>query len=316
MAGVDRFVTYTRFGKSQIEQAVAAVKRRCPGFAFPPVEVIPHGLDARVFRPLEADPRASRQRALRTILGGDPRAEGAFIVLNANRNQPRKRIDVTIKGFSLFAENKPDNVLLYLHMGLEDAGWNVLRLAERCRVADRLLLSTPERNLPGIPLDQLNVTYNAAAVGLNTSLGEGWGLVSFEHGATRAAQVVPRHSACSELWQDSALLVEPVTTLTERQILAEGHLVSPEGVAEALERLYEDPALLAGLSEAAYRNATRPEYRWAAIARRWNGIFRELLGLRPAPRNGRARPQAGPRFQGFIAAPTPGETSCPTPTDL
>jgi D-inositol-3-phosphate glycosyltransferase len=299
MEGVDRFVAYTRFGKAQIEQAAAAVRLRRPAFAFPPVEVIPHGLDTVVFHPLERDPRAARRRAIRTLLGGDPRAAAAFIVLNANRNQPRKRIDVTIKGFSLFAENKPGNVMLYLHMGIEDKGWHILRLAERCGVADRLLLSTPALHLPGIPLDQLNITYNAAAVGLNTSLGEGWGLVSFEHAATGAAQVVPRHSACAELWEGSALLLEPVTTLTERHILTEGHLVSPEGVAEALERLYEDPALLAGLSQAAFENATKPDYRWAAIARRWDGIFKELLGI-PRRRNGRPRP----RPERHLANPT------------
>ncbi|HVR97364.1 MAG TPA: glycosyltransferase family 4 protein [Thermoanaerobaculia bacterium] len=292
LSGVDRFVTYTRFAKAQVESAVAEVKRRKSDFVFPDVEVIPHGVDTQVFHPLEdKDPRASRSRAIHAILGNDPRAKDAFIALNANRNQPRKRIDITLKGFALFAKNKPRNVLLYLHMGIEDAGWDVLRLSERYGLGNRLLLSSPHRQLPCIPVDKLNITYNAAAVGLNTSIGEGWGLANFEHAATRAAQIVPRHSAFTELWEGSGVLVDPVASLTIEKILWEGHLVSPEGVAEALERLYEDPVLLEELSAAAYRNATRPEYQWTAIARRWDAVFREALGREPEPafhvRNGK-----------------------------
>jgi len=284
LSGVDRFVTYTRFAKAQIESAVAGVRRRRPDFVFPEVEVIPHGVDTQVFRPLDdEDPRGSRRRAIHTILGNDPRGQDAFIVLNANRNQPRKRIDVTVKGFALFAKNKPQNVLLYLHMGIEDMGWDVLRLSERYGLGNRLVLSTTQRQLPCIPVDKLNIAYNAAAVGLNTSLGEGWGLANFEHAATRAAQIVPRHSAFTELWEDSGMLVEPVASLTMEKILWEGHLVSPEGIAEALERLYQDRALLDELSQAAYRNATRPEYQWPAISRQWDALFCELLGVEPRP---------------------------------
>lgn len=114
-------------------------------------------------------------------------------------------------------------------------------------------------------------------MGLNTSSAEGWGLPSFEHAATRAAQVVPRHSACAELWDGSAVFVEPVLSVLFEKILTEGWLVSPEGVAEALERLYSDRELLREMSERAYRNATRAEYRWENIAARWDALFREVL---------------------------------------
>ena len=128
-----------------------------------------------------------------------------------------------------------------------------------------------------MPIEQLNTIYNAAAVGINTSIGEGWGLVSFEHAATGAAQIVPRHSACEELWQDAALMVDPVMSLTTEGMLTEGHYVSPEGVAAALQRLYEDRGLLHELSQAAYRNATRPEYRWSVIAGQWRRVFQTVL---------------------------------------
>jgi len=140
-----------------------------------------------------------------------------------------------------------------------------------------VLMSSLSRTIQGVSAKQLNVVYNACDVGLNTSSAEGWGLASFEHAATRAAQVVPRHSACEELWRESALMLDPVLTVINDKILTEAWLVSPESVAEALERLYTDRELLEELSEAAYRNATRPEYRWAAISERWDALFREVL---------------------------------------
>lgn len=280
--GVARFVVYTEFARREIEAALADVRRRRPDFVFPQIEVIAHGVDTALFHPLSADDvgefaSTGRRRAIRSIFGDDPEMEDAFIVLNANRNQPRKRIDLTIKGFAQFAAGKPANVKLHLHMGVEDAGWNVVHLARRYGIDERIILTTNGDNLPSVPIGQLNTIYNAAAVGINTSIGEGWGLVSFEHAATGAAQIVPRHSACEELWQDAALMVDPVMSLTTEGMLTEGHYVSPEGVAAALQRLYEDRALLRDLSQAAYRNATRSGYRWTVIAGHWHRLFQAVM---------------------------------------
>ena len=73
-------------------------------------------------------------------------------------------------------------------------------------------------------------------------------------------------------------MLDPALTVINDKILTEAWLVSPESIAEALERLYADRELLEELSEAAYRNATRPEYRWASISERWDAVFREVLG--------------------------------------
>jgi glycosyltransferase involved in cell wall biosynthesis len=270
---ISRFVVYTEFGRRQVEAAVAEQRAREPGFDFPAVEVIPHGVDTDTFHPLDG----GRRRARRLLFPDAPDVDERFIVLNANRNQPRKRIDTTIRGFALFARDKPAHVKLFLHMGVEDAGWDVIRLARRYGVEDRVLMSSLARVIQGVSAKQLNLVYNACDVGLNTSSAEGWGLPSFEHAATRAAQVVPRHSACEELWRDSALMLDPVLSLVNDKILTEAWLVSPESVAEALETLYRDQRLLEEMSELAYRNATRPDYRWEAISGRWDALFREVL---------------------------------------
>ncbi len=92
-----------------------------------------------------------------------------------------------MKGFAIFAADKPKNVRLYLHMGIQDTGWNVLTLAERYSITDRLILTSRSMGIPAVSDEELNGIYNACEVGLNASSSEGWGLVSFKHGATRAA---------------------------------------------------------------------------------------------------------------------------------
>ncbi len=49
--------------------------------------------------------------------------------------------------------------------------------------------------------------------------------------------------------------------------------VSAEGVAEALEKLHREPEYRRHLAAAGYHRATRPEYRWSEIARRWDRLF-------------------------------------------
>lgn len=284
LAGVARCVAYTEFGRAQLEEAAREQRAKDYSFNFPAVDVIPHGVDTDIFHPLEtAKGVTSRTHARELLFPGVPNIEGRFIVLNANRNQPRKRIDTTIRAFAIFARGKPAGVSLFLHMGVEDVGWNVVTLARRYGIEDRLLMSSLNKTMQGVSQQQLNRVYNACDVGLNTSTAEGWGLPSFEHAATRAAQVVPRHSACEELWKDSAVMVEPAFKIINEKILTEGWLVTPESVAEALERFYNDREFLEEMSERAYRLATRGVYRWENISARWDALFREVLAETARP---------------------------------
>ncbi|HVT59855.1 MAG TPA: glycosyltransferase family 4 protein [Thermoanaerobaculia bacterium] len=284
LRGVDRLVAYTHFGKREMEKALRSPEPRV-GRCGAEIAVIPHGVDTNLFFPLARElgdgerAATSRARARKTLFT-DPELFDAWIVLNANRNQPRKRIDITMKGFTLFARDKPKRVRLYLHMGIEDCGWNVVALARRYGIEDRLIITAEERFLPAVSDEMLNCIYNACDVGINTSLGEGWGLVSLEHAATGAAQVVPRHSACEELWTGAAALLEPAMSLTVERILTEGQIVAPEEVARRLEELYQSPALLRQLSAAAYAVATRPAYSWSQVAGQWHQLFQQVMAER------------------------------------
>ena len=126
--------------------------------------VIPHGLDEGKFFPMEKNEARKQLRI----------PEDQFIVLNANRNQPRKQIDLTIKAFAKFAKDKPDT-RLYLHMSEKDLGWDVRAIFDTemrrngIDPAERMIMTSNNINYMDAPPDELlNKIYNACDVGINT----------------------------------------------------------------------------------------------------------------------------------------------------
>ncbi|HVT10986.1 MAG TPA: glycosyltransferase family 4 protein [Fimbriimonadaceae bacterium] len=261
-ATLDRAVLFTEFGLGVVERAFADEPEKMPSLA-----VIPHGIDIEAFHPLAKSIPESRAVARRRLFPDRPELRDAFIVLNANRNCPRKRIDATLRGFALFARDRPD-AWLYLHMGMKDSGCDVLALAAELGIRDRLLTTTAEPERPKIEDEELNVIYNACDVGLNTSTGEGWGLVAFEHAATGAPQIVPNHSACRELWEGHGVLFECGEFEIEAAV-----------VAQVIEALYRDPDLRERLSERVLTYTREERFRWSAIAGQW----RDLLSVVATP---------------------------------
>ncbi|MFN8633978.1 MAG: glycosyltransferase [Chloroflexota bacterium] len=286
---IDHFVAYTEFGRREIGRALASVAARGREVADRNVSVIPHGVDTTTFRPLAGALQAqllpgARLAVRRRLWPDEPDWHDAFVVLNANRPMPRKRIDLTLDGFAAFAQGKPPSVKLWLHHAImsPDERATLTAQIERLGIAGRVRL-TPPGSAPLSDAD-LNLTYNACDVGVNTSMGEGWGLVSFEHAATGAAQVVPSHSACSELWDGAAELVETQDVGVPPSSLLGMRTVTAEGVAAALDRLYADPERLRRRSRAAFQNALDPAYAWDRIAEQWHTRFERLLHDLPARR--------------------------------
>jgi len=278
LASASMVVVFTDFARNIVRKCIADLPQHR-------LRIIPHGLDLSTFFPLcGRDPAAfqeSRKQARRLLFSQIPELENAFIVLNANRNQPWKGIDACIEGFARFAKDKPAGVKLYLHMGTRAAAPGTLPLIDQFGIRDRLLYTALSDRHPDVTSERLNLIYNACDVGLNSSDKEGWGLISFEHAATGAAQIVPRNSAPAELWQESALMLECEEERSIRGYRRAGHAVKPESVAQQLEILYANPKERLRWGEAAYRNATQKQYDWRNIARQWTCVFADVLAQPP-----------------------------------
>jgi glycosyltransferase involved in cell wall biosynthesis len=186
-------------------------------------------------------------------------------------------LDITLKGFAQFAEGRAKNVFIYLHQPANDnyTSRRMRRLVESLGLEERVLFNELTPNGESLNEQQVNLLYNACDVGISTSMGEGWGLISFEHAATGAAQIVPSHTSFIENWNGAADLL---SVSSQEYIWGEhtiGYVPCADDLARKLGRLYEEPAHLQRMSSAAYGRATSPTLRWSRIGEQLGNIFDE-----------------------------------------
>ncbi|TDC83291.1 glycosyltransferase [Micromonospora sp. KC606] len=251
LALANHIVCYTQTARSWLTGQWPA------GRPTPPVSVIGHGVDRTAFRPLYSgpDPRRARSRRRARQLLGIP--DDQFLILNGNRDTPRKRLDLTLCAVAECARALPSTHLVLVHG--QHRRDEVARLGLTGRV------TVPDHQ----PDDAtLNLYYNAADVGLNTSAAEGWGLVSFEHAAAGAAQIVPDQPAAREIWAGDAVTV-PCHTVADPDPVPGYGEVDVAACALALRQLGEDPGLRARWDGAASRVANRRDNDWAFLAHQW-----------------------------------------------
>lgn len=259
---VSKVVAYNSYGKSIIEKASEIEN----------IGIIPHGIDQTKFYKLDD----SQEEIRKKLLDRDDFINAKLIFLNGNRNQPRKQIWNSIIAFSIFAEGKKDAFFIY-HGGYVDADIDVVQLSKALNVQDKVILTNKNKGPATLTDKDLNLVYNVASVGVNTSTGEGWGLVNVEHAMTGALQIVPRHSSFMELFEDCGLFVEPSSYFVNPGITTIGLQVNPYHVAEAFQHVYDNPHIIEALGNKAREKFSRPEYSWANISLQWQNLFEEVL---------------------------------------
>jgi glycosyltransferase involved in cell wall biosynthesis len=258
-----------------------------------PSGVVGLGVDLDIYKP------ASRIAARQTIgLPGVP--DNAFIIGNVNRNQPRKRLDLTVQYVAEWVRERAlRDVFLYLHVApTGDHGYDVEQLIHYYDMRGRLILSEPEV-WKGLTEPDLALTYQTFDVQLTTSQGEGWGLCTMEGMACGIPQIVPDWSALGEWPGDAVLKVPcPTTIATPGRINSIGGVADKTAVIAALDALY---ASHHGQFWSRYRQrglelVRRPEFRWEniglAFAEELDKCYGELPGSAVADGEGDAG-QAG-----------------------
>lgn len=270
----DGLATYTQFANSELVRM---------GYDRP-IDIIGHGTDFSKFFPLD------KQQCRKEL--GVP--EDVFIVFNGNRNQPRKRIDLTLKAFIKFAKDK-DDARLWLNMGSKDLGWEVIPLFKRIArdegfdATSKLILTSPHFSVDNcLTIEQLNKVYNAADIGINTCIGEGWGLVNSEHGSVGVAQVVPDHTSLAEIF-DEVPRIQCNASETDRNYGLERLLPDPGSAAEILSYYYENRDALKKDGQWCYKRLREESFTWPYIQQQLLDVVERTLNAKPP----------APEFKGF-----------------
>ncbi len=247
-------------------------------------KAIDHGINRELFFPLVTgadglpDLAACKKQAIQQLFGFNSQLQDSWIVLNGNRNRKGKDIPCTLEGFKLFSDQKPENVKLYLNMGKVDSAGDLGRSIRYYGLGDRVIVSREEELKQAYASEELNLLYNACEVGVNTSHAEGWGLVSFEHAATGRPQIVPNHSACRALWENTATLLSPDPGPSCYSRARSNTATNPEVLASALEEYYNNESFYEEMSRKAYLFTMQDRFSWEVISNQWLMEFDQLLG--------------------------------------
>lgn len=257
----DDLVLYTHWSKGELERAAEALDLKHNTR----LHTIYHGVDQEFFRPAEPE----EQRELKKSLFPVPGAADAVFVLNANRLNERKDIFCTLEAFllSLPRFTRPAYLCLHLPSTPEALLDNLRSRIIEMGLGEKVLIN-PLGNTYTNDTD-LRRLYQACDIGINTSLGEGWGLVSFEHACCGGAQLVPAHTAPAEVWKDAGILLSlsgPVQLPTNPFLM---YSVSPHAAADALCSLVNNDALLRETASGCRVHALRNIFNWKEIAGEW-----------------------------------------------
>jgi glycosyltransferase involved in cell wall biosynthesis len=239
-----------------------------------PLDVLNHGFDAAVFKPL---PRTEARKLM-----GLP--DDAFIYMNLNRNTPRKRYDLLVMAFAelvLKYPTKPVFLLCICDKG-ERGGFLIFdiymrelkkRGADVDRYMNRLVLSSKELSFHD---DEINVFYNVADVGVSSAEAEGWGLCNFEEMGVGVPQVVPNVGGFKEFCNaENSVVVEPkhqyYIPLAYSPVSGEAASVDAHDLCLGME-VYLNDSVLKQRHGAAARE-TVLKYSWSSV---FTGFMKQL----------------------------------------
>lgn len=232
-------VDHDRFTPSQVHRAqhtrgLIAMsldgKAKMEAAGFKPY-YIPHGVDSKVFQPVESN--------WRQMYG----LEDKFVVgmVLANKGAPsRKAFDPQIRAFAKFQKSHPDAVL-YLHTDMQMGyqGENIDRILELAEVPPSAVRTvTQYQYINGmIPSHLLSKVYSSCDVVMNATRGEGFGIPIVEAQMCGAPVITTNFSAMPEITK-SGWSVDYVDYLYTAQE-AYQVLPSPDAMVDALEEAYK-----------------------------------------------------------------------------
>lgn len=247
--------------------------------------VLDHGINPRTYFPV---PKALARRYF-----GVP--ESDFLLLNLNRNQPRKRWDTCMQAFAEVVARRPEAPIKLVIATQMQGAWDLLELLRRelkkRDVPNAEEVAVQRIIVPGHPQqltdEETNALLNIADVGINTCDGEGFGLCNFEQAAIGIPQIVPSLGGFLHIFKkdETALMVDPVTSIyidaTRDGVGGEALLSKSADYADAILKLYDDSDLRARIGRAG-RKHVLDNFLWRRVAADFCAIIDDVCPPKPS----------------------------------
>lgn len=284
-------IAYTEYARREIEKADNELST--PTQVPLRTEIIYHGVDMNVFRPL---PEEERQDFRDHFFSGKVNKE-TFVVIVVARNQLRKDLPRTMQIFKEFQKRRPDS-FLYIHAQLHDAWGSLLEYGKQFGLEYGKDWGAPARfnANTGYSLEMVNNLYNAADCVLSTTLGEGFGFYNLEGFATKKVVLAPNNTVHPEIFgynpKDDLDIDKLCTTVRGIPLKCQSNLsewatygpgdmervrplVNTEDAVKKLIWVYDNPDKVQQIVDRAYEWVK--DYTWDKVAVQWDALFTRVV---------------------------------------
>jgi len=271
----EKLVLYSEYGVKEVAKVASHIK---PAMIY-------HGTHPERYFPVSKEQKEEiRSKITYWNVVGDNQIgqqagipKDAFVVGVVARNQPRKNFDKIIKSFAVFAKDKP-NARLWLHSAVQDAAYNLPKLAWMYGIGDKVCF-TPNYNLTrGLSEQEFNLLMNVFDVHFLPTQGEGFGIPILETMSCGVPQIVTDYTAHVEWCKDSSLLIPVVEGddfITGIPHPVERAIPKVSECVKCLNTLYHDNDLRAKLSKNARAVAER--MTWDATIPQWDALIQSVV---------------------------------------
>lgn len=254
---LDRVLAYGPYGAGIIKETIGG-----------PVSWLPHGVSLETYAPVNEAERAWAAEQL------GPYAIGKVVVGCVMTNQPRKDLGVLCHAIRLLRESGV-NAYLWLHTDEMIKAWSVQQLVEDFGLA-RLVTVTGVNGAHPYSDRQLACMYQACAITLLPSLGEGFGYPIVESLASGVPCVHTDWAGGRDLVPLTAWRVPVRTTRVEGVYALQRPVTLAQDWCNAARRALEWRQA-EGVAGEAYLRGSVAHLDWRALWGRWQAWFRRGL---------------------------------------
>jgi glycosyltransferase involved in cell wall biosynthesis len=200
--------------------------------------------------------------------------ETDFIIVNLNRNQPRKRWDICLMSFIKFISKRMDDPIRLMIATSMQGGWDLSdMILSECRKYNisiddfkkhLIVLQNPQQ----ITDFDINIMYNVGDIGINTCDGEGFGLCNFEQAGVGVPQIVPNIGGFKDFFTkgQNSILIDPKWTYycdhSRDFVAGEAEVCDIDDYVRAMEFYYTHPDTIKTHGAAARTNILT-NYKWS-----------------------------------------------------